>query len=200
MGLLKGLGEGLSVKIHDLENQARDREGLLGVREGELNDLRSLIGNRGERIAQMESVTKQAETMAASEAERAEQAKQINGSLQAEIAALRAQLQEKEEAFYPGRSVINGLEESLRGKIRDLQNQVREKDELLELHNGELVERGSLVQAKEEEIKRLQEKMSVESKKLSSEIQEKKVLLAARERDAWRSNRRWKLWKQGVGG
>jgi len=134
----------------------------------------------------MESVTKQA--------------KQINGSLQAEIAALGAQLQEKEGAFYPKGSVINGLEESLRGEIRDLQNQVREKDELLELHNGELIERGSLVQAKEEEIKRLQEKMSVESKKLSSEIQEKKGLLAARERDAWRSNRRWKLWKQGVGG
>jgi hypothetical protein len=71
---------------------------------------------------------------------------------------------------------------------------------LLEALNTELKGRDSLVQAKEEEIKQVQEKMSAEITKLRSELQEKKVTLASRERDAWRSNRRWKMWKQGLGG
>ena len=191
-----GLEEGLSAQLKDLENQVKEKEGLLGVRDAELKGLKTEMDGFGEQMARMEAVTKQAESAAASEARRAEQMKE---SLRAEIASVQAQPGEKEE-FHARETGLREAEESLAAKLKELENQVKEQEGLLEARDTELKGKDSLVQVKEEEIKKIQEEMSAEITKLRSELQTNKVGLASRERDAWRSNRRWKMWKQGMGG
>ncbi len=67
------------------------------------------------------------------------------------------------------------IRESLNAKIRDLENHVKVKEWLLETRDAQL-------------------------RKVKSDLQEKELRLAAKEREECGSNGRRKLWKQAFGG
>ena len=80
--------------------------------------------------------------------------------------------------MHRGESAIKGLEDSVSTKMYDLENQVK---------------------ALLEENLKVQERMSAEIEKLRSELKEKKILLAAYEKAAWRSIGRPKFWRRILG-
>jgi hypothetical protein len=210
-----GLEEGLAAKIHDLKDQLRDKEKLLEVREEEVKDLKSKVEMFGVRAAQMESMVKEA-------ASESHQAEEIERSFKAELDALKAQLSEKEELLQVKESASKELEEKLAGKIYDLEDQLVENKEVLELRESDvkhlqfklalkadeadrdntaeveqrLAEGYSLVESESEEARRLQAQMTEEIEKLRAELKEKKIVLAEKEREEWRSKKPAKFWKQ----
>ena len=210
-----GLEEDLAAKIHDLKDQLRDKEKLLEVREEEVKDLKSKVEMFGVRAAQMESMVKEA-------ASESHQAEEIESSLKAELAALKAELSEKEELLQVKESASKELEEKLAGKIYDLEDQLVENKEVLELRESDvkhlqfklalkadeadrdntaeveqrLAEGYSLVESESEEARRLQAQMTEEIEKLRAELKEKKIILAEKEREEWRSKKPGKFWKQ----
>jgi chromosome segregation ATPase len=115
--------ESLAGRVRDLERQ-------LEGREIQLQDVR----------AEMAALVKQAESRAADEFERAER---IQKDLAAEVDALQAQLRDREESLGSKNSSMQELEKHLNIKIGDLQNQLREKQAILEEREVQLRNVGS---------------------------------------------------------
>ena len=113
-----GLGEqgkSLEARIGDLENQLREKEELLQIRNADLHDLRSKL--------------EEATTSAAAEAKRAQE---IQGSFEATVAALKAELGEKEALLKQNDIACKDMEESLTGLEESLVNQIRVLESQLE--------------------------------------------------------------------
>jgi soluble cytochrome b562 len=154
---------------------------------------------------------------------RRQMAKEIEESVKTDTAELKTRLKERENVLQIRDSALKELEENLTAKIHNLENRLREKEELLEIRDEELkdlksrigskinkgellgveepmkgqVEENSLIEAKDLEIRMLKDRMSAEIEKLKSELKEKKIMLAAQEREEWRSKGLWKIWKKG---
>ena len=150
-------------------------------------------------------------------------AKEVEESVKTDTAELRTRLRGRENVLQTRDSALKELEENLTAKIHDLENRLREKEDLLEIRDEELkdlksrigskinkeellgveepmkgqVEENSLIEAKDLEIRMLKDRMSTEIEKLKSELKEKKIMLAAQEREEWRSKGLWKIWKKG---
>jgi len=108
----------------------------------------------------------------------------------AEIAALQAQLMEKDELLEAKGAALKEVEESLTARIYDLESQVRDKDELLRSREAELAAIRSEVDVLMEEMTRVlteKDRISSEVDKLTFELKEKKVALAKLEEEEWRS-------------
>lgn len=90
-----------------------------------------------DRLTRIESFVKQAATLMAIETKRVEEFKQ---SFQATVAALEAQLKEKEEIIQRTEFTLKDLEENLSSKTHALENQLEEREKLLEIREAELKE------------------------------------------------------------
>src|SRR5499425_2956111 len=111
---IKELEEGLNAKVRAVESHLREKEELLKSRDGQLEALRSEVTVLTERMAEIESVNKQAE-----------------GLLQEEVRRKEEVLQAKDVA-------IKELEEGLNAKVRAVESHLREKEELLKSRDGQL--------------------------------------------------------------
>ena len=140
-----GLGEqdqGLATRIQGLENQLREKEELLEVRNGELKDLKSKL--------------EEAAAPAAAEAKRTQE---IEQNFEANVAALKTQLGEKEELLKQKDIALKEMEESLTGLEESLFSQIR----LLEGQLEEMVQKSgseTLEQADTKKISRRSAKKS----------------------------------------
>ena len=70
---IKELEESLNAKVHAVESHLREKEELLKSRDGQLEVLRSKVTALTERMAEMESVNKQAEGLLQDEVRRKEE-------------------------------------------------------------------------------------------------------------------------------
>src|SRR5215813_457774 len=111
---IKELEEGLNAKVHAVESHLREKAELLKSRDGQLEALRSEVTVLTERMAEMESVNKQAE-----------------GLLQEEV-------RRKEEVLQAKDFAIKELEEGLNAKVHAVESHLREKAELLKSRDGQL--------------------------------------------------------------
>jgi len=105
---LEEQNQGLATRIQDLENQLREKEGLLEIRNGELKDLRSKL--------------EEAAALAAAETKRTQDVEQ---NFEANVAALKTQLGEKEELLSQKGAALKEMEESLTGLEENLFSQIR---------------------------------------------------------------------------
>ncbi len=114
-----GIGDqdkSLTTQIRDLENRLREKEELLEIRDAELRDLQAKV--------------EEASAVVSAECR---QAQEIQDSSEMSVAALRAQLEEKEAllsqkdaALKEMEESLNGLEEALVAQIRDLESQLED--------------------------------------------------------------------------
>lgn len=130
-----------------------------------LDEVADIKENLVERLNRMESIIK--ETVASAVIE-AQQSQEIKESLEAERAALDAQVEEKEEILQSRDATIKELEEDLTAKGYDLEKLVREKVKLLEIRDAVLQDLKSttgalnvlaegLISIKEEDVIALEE-------------------------------------------
>lgn len=156
---------------------------------------------------------------------RQQMAEEIKGGVGAKGAAVEPQFKPKEAGAPKVESVTKDAHEGLSSRIQSLEGQLRDREGLLKIREAELqnlkskmaskadgggavhvekVERSqaevnSLIQAKEEEIRKLREQMSAEMERLKSELKQKKVLLAEMERNEWRAKGLKGIWRRGFG-
>lgn len=88
-----------------------------------------------ERIGKLVAGVKAGEALAVEEARQAEQ---LAGSLRADIAVLKAKLKETEEIIERKDSSGKKMEETLTAKIKNLQNDIKKKDETLAIRDNEI--------------------------------------------------------------
>jgi chromosome segregation ATPase len=120
----------------------------------------------------------------------------------AEIAALQAQLREKEELLQAKDTALQQLEQGLTARLYDLENRLREKDELLLSRDAELRTHRSKEDSLLEELTQIRtdkDRMSLENDKLQAELKEKKLRVAKLEQNEWHSIRRRNSLKQRFG-
>ena len=91
-----------------MQNEVKKKEEALESRDKQINDLKSNIDVQMKQIDDLESAIRK-QTEAASHAKRAEQLSEIS---RIKIAAMEAQLREKEEIGRQNESTINGLEQN----------------------------------------------------------------------------------------
>jgi chromosome segregation ATPase len=118
----------LNAKIHDLQNDVKKKEEALESRSKEANDLKSKIDALGKQITQSESAIQQAKTETANEAKRAQQ---LVESSNGKIAALEAQVKDREAIIRAKESALKSLEQRLNAKVQALESLVKNKDTLL---------------------------------------------------------------------
>jgi chromosome segregation ATPase len=99
----------------------------------------------------------------------------------AEITTPQAQLKEKEEVLQANDAAFRQLEESLVARARDLENQVRERDELLLGREAELKKLRSEAAAA---LRQLEENLAGRIRDLENQVREKDELLLSREAES----------------
>ena len=114
---LEGQDQELTSRIRDLESQLREKEQQLEIRNAELDDLRAKL----EETAALAMEPKQD--------------REIQEGFETAVAALKAQLREKEELLNQKDIALKDMEESLTGLEESLVNQVR----VLEGQLGEMI-------------------------------------------------------------
>jgi len=130
----------------------------------EMSNLRKALLKR---IDKMELVIKEGESKAMTEVRQSEEEK---FDAEAKAALLKTQLEEKAEVLRRKEAALKELEENLNAQIQSLQDEVKQKDGLLAMHNGE--SNGSTSE--------LEAKASV----LEAQLMDKEESLRARESDA----------------
>ena len=136
----------LNSKIHELRLQVVEKQLLLESRSNEVNELKTTVSRLSEettgwesqsqalqaRVALLESSRDQERNAAAREAE------SIRGSLQAELAAVRIELQGKELALEERQVAIERLERELTSELQRLEARLAEQCRLLDAREAEL--------------------------------------------------------------
>lgn len=96
-----------------------------------------------ERLSRMESIIQQAASLAVVEARRVDEIKE---TFEATVAAYEAQLQEKEDTPNRENAVPGEQDQGLASQVRDLENRLREKEELLVTQEAEIEDLRSKVE------------------------------------------------------
>src|SRR5215469_14262905 len=152
---IKELEEGLNAKVRAVESHLREKEELLKSRDGQLEALRSEVTVLTERMAEMESVNKQAE-----------------GLLQEEVRRKEEVLQAKDVA-------IRELEEGLNAKVYAVESHLREKEELLKSRDGQIQALRSEVTALTQRMAELESVNKQAKGLLQEEVRRKEEVLQA---------------------
>ena len=130
----------------------------------EMSNLRKALLKR---IDKMELVIKEGESKAMTEVRQSEEEK---FGAEAKAALLKTQLEEKADVLQRKEAALKELEENLNGKIQSLEDEVKQKDGLLAMHNGESNGNTSVLEGK--------------ASALESQLMDKEEALRARESDA----------------
>jgi chromosome segregation ATPase len=139
----------LGAEIQDLRSQLAAKLELLEHRSAELQNARTQITLLQQRIQQLELTGVQTEE-AASEGTR------IRKTLQAELIRLRAAFEQKDLALQQNHTAATELERRLNVQLRGLQNQLAEKQELLETRSQKMGELTTKVNELQEQIAHLE--------------------------------------------
>jgi chromosome segregation ATPase len=130
----------LNAKIHDLQNDVKKKEEALDSRGKEVTDLKSKMDALGKQITQSESVIQQAKAETANETKRAQQ---LAESFNTKIAALEAQVKDREAIIRTKDSSLKSLEQRLTAKVQALESLVKNKDTLLTDQDRQIRDLGS---------------------------------------------------------
>src|SRR5215470_10878739 len=152
---IKELEEGLNAKVRAVESHLREKEELLKSRDGQLEALRSEVTVLTERMAEIESVNKQAE-----------------GLLQEEVRRKEEVLQAKDVA-------IKELEEGLNAKVHAVESHLREKEELLKSRDSQIQALRSEVTVLTERIAEIESVNRQAEGLLQEEVRRKEEVLQA---------------------
>ena len=189
---LKELEENLNAQIQSLQDEVKQKDGLLAMHDGESNGntselegkasaLESQLMDKEESLRARESDARQMEQSLNSQilelenelrqkeeslAMRNGEASGVRSELEAKTSALEAQVMEREESLCARESNTKQLEEILNSKIQELETELRQKEELLTHLQKDDVQR----QATEAELEGLR-----------AELHERNLILQARE-------------------
>ena len=130
----------LNAKIHDLQNDVKKKEEALESRGKEVGDLKSKIDALGKQVTQAESAIQQAKAETANETKRAQQ---LAESFNTKIAALEAQVKDREAIIRTKDSSLKSLEQRLTAKVQALESLVKNKDTLLTDQDRQIRDLGS---------------------------------------------------------
>jgi chromosome segregation ATPase len=144
--------ERLTAEIHTLQNELNTEKQTLQSRDNEIKDLKSNVDVLVKQVTELDIANKQAKAEAATEANRTEQ---LAESSNAKIAALEAQISDIKEIVRGKESTINGLEQNLTAKIRDFENQLKNKEQLLAGRDAEINDLKSKLQVLTGKIKEM---------------------------------------------
>src|SRR5262244_2132043 len=186
---IKELEEGLNAKVHAVESHLREKEELLKSRDGQLEALRSEVTALTERMAEMESVNKQAEGLLQEEVGRKEEVlqakdvaiKELEEGLNAKVYAVESHLREKEELL----KSRDGQLEALRSEVTVLTERMAEIESVNKQAEGLLQEqvrrKEEVLQAKDVAIRELEEGLNAKVHAVESHLREKEELLKSRD-------------------
>src|SRR5215470_2799878 len=152
---IKELEEGLNAKVHAVESHLREKEELLKSRDGQLEALRSEVTVLTERMAEIESVNKQAESL------------------------LQEEVRRKEEVLQAKDVAIKELEEGLNAKVHAVESHLSEKEELLKSRDGQLEALRSEVTALTERMAEIESVNKQAEGLLQEEVKRKEEVLQA---------------------
>ena len=127
--------ERLNAEIHTLQNELNREKQTLQSRDNEIKDLKSNMEVFAKQLTESEIAIKQAKADAVLEASRTEQ---LTESLKSKIAALEVTMSDMKEIIRSKEATINALEQELGTAIRDFENQLENKEELLAGRDAEI--------------------------------------------------------------
>ena len=186
---IKELEEGLNAKVRAVESHLREKEELLKSRDGQLEALRSEVTVLTERMAEIESVNKQAEGLLQEEVRRKEEVlqakdvaiKELEEGLNAKVHAVESHLSEKEELL----KSRDGQLEALRSEVTALTERMAEIESVNKQAEGlwqeEVRRKEEVLQAKDVAIKELEEGLNAKVHAVESHLREKEELLKSRD-------------------
>src|SRR5713226_2475442 len=168
------------IKVRETLQKVSSRESDL---KGLLGELADCLENLTNRVSRLESIVREASQSAVAEAQRDQE---IQESLEAEKAAVEAQLQEREEILQARETCIKQLEGNLAANIQDLERRIMEQEKLMEIRDSALKDlksaMGALGALAEELSSRdggrvvvLQETEEQQNEKASAEIKEEEI-------------------------
>lgn len=165
------LEESSRARIAGLETQLSHKENLRSEDSSESQRWRKENGALMTRLSQAEEAVRQAQLQAAQQLQ----------PLTEELAEHKRQLAHRDEIVQVKNSAIKAVEAELRGKIMELEQQLRSAQAELKSQAMQLHEKDGLIQAtavKEAEIGQLIKRLSGECETLSAELQQKNLRLA----------------------
>src|SRR5215510_2281095 len=186
---IKELEEGLNAKVRAVESHLREKEELLKSRDGQLEALRSEVTVLTERMAEIESVNKQAEGLLQEEVRRKEEVlqakdvaiKELEEGLNAKVHAVESHLSEKEELL----KSRDGQLEALRSEVTVLTERMAGMESVNKQAEGLLQEevrrKEEVLQAKDVAIRELEEGLNAKVHAVESHLSEKEELLKSRD-------------------
>src|SRR5215831_16601995 len=186
---IKELEEGLNAKVHAVESHLREKAELLKSRDGQLEALRSEVTVLTERMAEMESVNKQAEGLLQEQVRRKEEGlqakdvaiKELEEGLNAKVHAVESHLRQKEELLKSRDAQL----EALRSEVTVLTERMAEIESVNKQAEGLLQEevrkKEEVLQAKDVAIKELEEGLNAKVHAVESHLREKAELLKSRD-------------------
>jgi chromosome segregation ATPase len=184
--------ESSRARIAALEARLSRKEDFRGEESSEIKRWRDENSALVTRLSQAEEAVRQAQS-------RAEQQLQ---PLTQELADLKLQLAKRDEIVQVKSSAIKAVEAELRGKILELEQQLRSAQTELKTQENQLHEKDALIQAtavKEAEIGQLIKRLSGECESLSAELQEKNLRLAQLEGKSAPATNDNKVWRRVIG-
>jgi chromosome segregation ATPase len=118
--LLKHVEEMVRIKIQEIQNYLVQGQTSLQNRDAQLAEQKVDLQQLAQRIAEVESIAHQTHALIVNENE---QAAQLREGFRNELATLHGQLSERQSMD----AVIQGVEDGLTAKLRELQNQLAQK-------------------------------------------------------------------------
>jgi chromosome segregation ATPase len=130
-----------ATRLDDLEHESARKQQLLETREQRLADLTVQASALQHRIAELESSSHQEQSVAAKEME------QLRSIHNAELAALRAELQEKNWSLAQRQAEIENLAQAHNSQIQKLEAKLAKEQHFVNHHNAEIEKASSETKA-----------------------------------------------------
>ncbi len=156
----------------------------------EMSNLRKALLKR---IDKMELVIKEGESKAMTEVRQSEEEK---FDAEAKAALLKTQLEEKAEVLRRKEADLKELEKNLNGQIQSLEDEVKQKDGLLAMHNGEsngntselegkasalearLMDKEESLRAQDSDARQMEQSLNSKIQEMENELRQRDELLA----------------------
>lgn len=144
------MGETLTVKVKDLQNELAKRDETLATRDNEIRKYKSTIDQNVNQLSALELAIRNAKDESASNAERADD---LAARHQGKIATLELQLKEMQSIVRQKEWTVNNLEKRLGSEMQELESTIKNQQEVL-------IRRDSEVNDLKSQLKRLTKGLS----------------------------------------
>jgi chromosome segregation ATPase len=143
--LLKKVEEMVRIKIQEIQDYLVQGQSSLQNRDAQLTEQKADLQKLAQRIAEVESMAHQTHALMVNENE---QATQLREGFRSDLATLQGQLGERQSMD----AVIQGIEDSLTVKLRELQNQLAQKMLVMDRRDAEFRDLKAQVQVLAQEM------------------------------------------------